>query len=104
MFQRHQPYENQMPLPYLYAMLCPSQRCGINNDEYDDNDPPGEIPNCHLGFCPLGFIPTTPFTDQEPRTIAKKLTFPPEDTPVPDNPYAVVAATVHCSVKSSCRS
>ena len=33
MFQRHQPYENQMPLPYLYAMLCPSQRCGINNDE-----------------------------------------------------------------------
>ena len=59
MFQRHQPYENQMPLPYLYAMLCPSQRCGINNDEYDDNDPPGEIPICHLGFCPLGFIPTT---------------------------------------------
>ena len=59
MFQRHQPYENQMPLPYLYAMLCPSQRCGINNDEYDDNDPPGEILNCHLGFCPLGFIPTT---------------------------------------------
>ena len=67
MFQRHQPYENQMPLPYLYAMLCPSQRCGINNDEYDDNDPPGKIPNCHLGFCPLGFcplgfIPTTPIT------------------------------------------
>ena len=26
---------------------------------HSHNDEPGNIPNFHLGFCPLGFIPTT---------------------------------------------
>ena len=30
-----------------------------------DNDELGEIPNYHLGFCPLGFIPTTVHTWKE---------------------------------------
>ena len=35
-----------------------SQRCGINLDDYDDNEP-SELPDYHLGFRPLGFIHAT---------------------------------------------
>ena len=44
----------------IISMLHPSQRCGVINDDYDDNDVPGEIPNFGLGLCPLGFVSTTP--------------------------------------------
>ena len=30
-----------------------------DNDDHDDDDDPEKIPNLHLGFCLLVFIPTT---------------------------------------------
>ena len=49
----HLPDKRNVSLPYQTYLcnenhliaLCPSQRCGINNDNSGDNDELGEIPN-----------------------------------------------------------
>ena len=52
----HRPHENHVSLPY-------NKRSGENNDDDDENDNLDKmylgIPNYHLGFCLLVFIPTT---------------------------------------------
>ena len=35
-------------------VLCPSHRCGINHDDYDDNDESAQLrPTLHIGYPPF---------------------------------------------------
>ena len=66
-FLRHLPDKNHVSQPYQTYLcnenhliaICPSQGCGINNDNYDDNYELGEKPNWDFVrwdlFLPPGF-------------------------------------------------